>query len=193
MGVNRLIKNDLKSNDFFCIAAFFALAAGIIAGSVYLTKTAVSSGEGIKAYLGNFVSTGAEADKFAVFKKAVSENAAMLAVVFISGFFRFGILFTAAAIVRRGFIIGFTTASFIKYYGAKGLLAMSATMPSAIIMLPAFLIFASVSAGFSMMENKRNSVVFYVLFTIVILVVFLAAAASEGYITTSFMNLIFPK
>lgn len=183
----------LKNSDFFCIAAFFALTAGIIAGSVYLTKAAVSSGEGIKAYLENFVSTGFQADKFDVFKKAVSENAAALAVVFIAGFFRFGVVLTAAAVIRRGFIIGFTTASFIKYYGAKGLLAMSTTMPSVIIMLPAFLIFASVSAGFSMMENRKNSVIFYLLFTIVILAVFLAAAASEGYITTSFMGLIFPK
>lgn len=183
----------LKNSDFFCIAAFFALLTGIVIGSVYLTKTALSSGEGIKEYLGSFVSTGAETDKFDVFKKAVTENAIMLALVFVAGFFRLGIVLTAAVIVRRGFIIGFTTASFIKYYGAKGLLAMSATMPSVIILLPAFLIFSSVSVGFSMMENKRGSVVFYVLFTAAVFAVFLAAAASEGYITTSFMSMIFPK
>ena len=40
------------------------------------------------------------------------------------GFLRFGFIVTGAIIVRKGFIIGFTTASFIKFYGAKGMLVM---------------------------------------------------------------------
>ncbi len=191
MSINKPIGN--KNNDFFCIAAFFALVAGVIAGSVYLTKTAVSSGEGLRAYLEGFAATGAEADKFMVFKKAARESFITLAVVFASGFFKFGIVFTAAAVVRRGFIIGFTTASFVKYYGAKGFLAMAATMPSVLIAVPAFLIFAAVSAGFSVTENKKSMLGFYILFSFLILAVFLVSALSEGYITTSFMGLIFPK
>lgn len=191
MAINKPIGN--KNNDFFCIAAFFALVAGVIAGSVYLTKIAVSSGEGIRAYLEGFTATGAEADKFMVFKRAARESFITLAVVFAAGFFKFGIVFTAAAVVRRGFIIGFTTASFVKYYGAKGFLAMAATMPSVLVAVPAFLIFAAVSAGVSMTENKKSMLGFYILFSFLILAVFLVSALSEGYITTSFMGLIFPK
>lgn len=183
----------LKNSDFFCIAAFFALLTGIVIGSVYLTKTAVSSGEGIQAYLDSFTASGADMDKFAVFKKAITENVIMLAVVFVAGFFRFGIVLTAAAIIRRGFIMGFTTASFIKYYGAKGFLAMASTMPSVILLIPAFLIFAAVSAGFSMLENKKSMLMFYILFALLIFAVFLISALSEGYITTSFLGWIFPQ
>lgn len=193
MGTNKLMKHNLKNNDFFCIAAFFALVTGVIAGSVYLTKTALNSGEGIRTYLESFVSTGAQTDKFLVFKKAASESLITLAAVFAAGFFKFGVVFTAAAVIRRGFIMGFTTASFIKYYGAKGLLAMTATMPSVLLSLPAFLIFAAVSAGFSMTENKKSMLGFYILFSFLIFAVFLVSALSEGYITTSFMGLIFPK
>lgn len=183
----------LKNNDFFCIAAFFALLTGIIIGSVYLTKTAVSSGDGIQSYLESFVASGAGMDKFTVFKKAITENALMLAVVFIAGFFKFGVILTAAVIIRRGFIMGFTTASFIKYYGVKGFLAMVSTMPSAVLLLSAFLIFAAVSAGFSMTENKKSMLMFYILFALFIFAVFVVSALSEGYITTSFMGLIFPQ
>lgn len=189
--MNNLTKNSLRNNDILCIAAFFALVAGVICGSIYLTRTVASSGEGIQKYLESFVTSGTEPDRFAVFKKAFRENLISLAIVFAAGFFKFGCIFTAAAIVRRGFIMGFTTASFIKYYGAKGLLAMAATMPSILIMLPAFLIFAAVSAGFSLSDNKRRLLGFYIFFTIFILAVFAAAALSEGYLTTSFMKLIF--
>lgn len=193
MGISKSMRNKLKNNELFCIAAFFVLVTGVILGSVYLTKAAINSGEGIRSYLEGFVSTGAETDKFMVFKKAVKENAISLAVVFVAGFFRLGIVFTAAAVIRRGFIMGFTTASFIKYYGAKGLLAMAATMPSVLLVMPAFLIFAAVSASFSMTDNKKNSLGFYILFTVFILAVFCAAALSEGYLTTSFMQWIFPQ
>ncbi len=191
MGINKSIGNELKNNNLFCIAAFFALVAGVVFGSVYLTKTASASGEGIQAYLESFINSGAETDRFMVFKKAFRENLISLAVVFVSGFFKFGLVFTAASVIRRGFIMGFTTASFIKYYGAKGLLAMSATMPSVLIMLPAFLIFAAVSACVSMTENRRRLIGGYIIFTLFILAVFAAAALSEGYLTTSFMKLIF--
>lgn len=183
----------LKNSDFFCIAAFFALLTGIVIGSVYLTKTAVSSGEGIQAYLESFVASGADMDKLAVFKKAITENAVMLAIVFAAGFFRFGIFFTAAVIIRRGFIMGFTTASFIKYYGVKGFLAMASTMPSVILLIPVFLIFAAVSAGFSMTENKKSMLMFYIMFALFVFALFCASALSEGYITTSFLGLIFPN
>ena len=42
----------------------------------------------------------------------------------------------------KGFIIGFTTASFIKFYGAKGMLVMLSTMPTILMAtIPTLLLF----------------------------------------------------
>lgn len=195
MEINNLMKRELKNSDLLFVASFFILVSGVILGSVYLSKLGTDSGEGIKSYLDSFIQTGAERDCFSVFKRALKENLISLAVVFAAGFFRFGIIFTGAAVIRRGFIIGFTASSFIKFYGFKGLLIMSATMPSVLIIIPAFLIFAAVSAKFSVSKekNQKKFIISYIFFTFFIFSIFCAAALSEGYLTTTFMKLIFPK
>lgn len=195
MEINKLMKKEVKSSDFLVIISFFILAAGVILGSLYLSKIGADYGDGIKVYLDGFIQSGAERDCFAVFKKALKENLLSLAVVFAAGFFRFGMIFTAASVIRRGFVIGFTASSFIKFYGLKGLLIMSATMPSVLIIVPAFLIFAAVSAKFSVSKekNQKKFIISYIFFTFFIFTIFCAAALSEGYLTTTFMKWIFPK
>lgn len=192
MGINQSVKNNLTHSRIFFILSFSVLVIGVVFGSVYLAHTAAVNG-GIHEYLENFISSAAETDRFLIFKNAFRSNLISLAVIFAAGFFKFGIALTAASVIRRGFIMGFTTASFIKYYGAKGFLAMSATMPSALIMLAALLFFAAVSAGFSLSANKRSLAGIYVFSALFTLAVFAAAALCEGYLTTSFMGAIFGK
>ena len=74
-------------------------------------------------------------------------------IVFLMGFLRFGFIVTGAIIVRKGFIIGFTTASFIKFYGAKGMLVMLSTMPTILITIPTLLLFSAVSIKYSCLSR----------------------------------------
>lgn len=81
------------------------------------------------------------------------------------GFLRFGFIVTGAIIVRKGFIIGFTTASFIKFYGAKGMLVMLSTMPTILITIPTLLLFSAVSIKYSLnSERKSKKIIFSYIF-----------------------------
>lgn len=189
------INRQLRNSDYLYIAAFFVLIAGVVLGSVYLAKMGDDSGESVRGYLESFVQSVAERDCISVFKRALKENMILTAVIFVSGFFRFGAAFTAAAVVRKGFVTGFTSASFIKYYGWKGLLAMSATMPSVIVILPAMLFFAAVSVSFSFSKERRQKkqIILYIACAGLVLLTFLIASLAEGYLTTNLMKWLCPK
>ena len=101
---------------------------------------------------------------------------------------------SAAVIARKGFIVGFTAASFMKCYGGMGILIMAAQLPALLAAVPAFLFYSAVSAGFALGRKEGNSSFgAYILFTVIILAVFCAAAAAEGYLTTAIMKFLFIK
>lgn len=188
-------ENTKPSSGIYAVL-LLALAAGIFGGSVYLARGWGEMGEGIAAYLSDFFSSFAENEsQGAVFKTSLASNLLTLGFIFIMGFFRFGALGTGAVIIRRGFIMGFTAASFIKAYGMRGMLIMLSTMPSVLIYIPAMLIFSAVSVGFSRRENKfQKKIIFsYIFFTIIAVSIFCAASFAEGFLTTTFMKLISPN
>lgn len=188
-----IIRKEFKNSDLLFVAAFSVLVLGVILGSVYLSYS--SSFEGIKSYLDGFLQSFGDNACFSVFKKSLRGNIAEFLIVFIAGFFKFGVLFSAMAVIRRGFIIGFTVSSFVKLYGLKGLIVMSATMPVTLIIIPAFLIFTAVSVNFSVSKekNQKKFLISYIFFGIFILTIFCIASLGEGYLTTTFMKWILLK
>lgn len=172
------------------------LAAGVAAGSVYLARYCADTGEGIKSYISGFFASIAEnKNSVTVFKNSLFEGALSLIIIFAMGFFRFGFLITGAVLVRRGFIMGFTAASFFKFYGLRGMLIMLSTMPSVLITVPALLIFSAVSVKFSTSGEKKGkkSIFSYIFFLIIMISIFCVASLAEGYLTTTFMSWISPK
>ena len=177
-------------------ALFFILALGTVAGCACLIKGWDSVGAGVTEYLKVVFSPdavhGSGAD---VFKSSLTSGLITLTIIFLSGFFRFGFLVTGAVILRKGFITGFTTASFLRAYGAKGIMAMLSASPSMLITVPAILIFSAVSILFSRNENKfkKNFIFSYIFFGIFMVAIFCAASFSDGFLTTIFMNWVMPN
>lgn len=193
---SEIMERHVRDSSIIIILAFITLTAGIILGSVCLMKTNAGADEGLKTYLDTFLSASQSGvDKFGVFKRAIKENLFYLIIVFAAGFFRIGILFIAAAIIRKGFIMGFTAASFIKFFGIKGILATASMLPGILLIIPAFLTFSAVSADLSLRNGKkqRKTIMFYIILTIIIMAVFCVAALTEGYLTTVFMKWFSPR
>ncbi len=188
-------KTTEKKNAVFMVLSTLALLAGVVIGSVYLFKIGADAQEGLRGYLESFAQSALQGrDGTEIFKRALIGNSIMLAIMFIAGFFRFGMLLSAAVIARKGFIIGFTAASFVKCYGAAGVLIMAAQLPPILAAVPAFLFYSAVSAGFSSNRRAgRGTLGAYILFTVIIFAVFCAAAAAEGYLTTAVMKFLFAK
>ena len=175
---------------------FFMLALGVAAGCACLVKGWDSVGADVTEYLKTVFSPDAIHESGAdVFKSSFASNLVTLAIIFFAGFFRFGFLVTGAIILRKGFITGFTTASFLRAYGAKGILAMLSASPSMLITVPAILIFSAVSIIFSRNENKLKKffIFSYIFFGIFMIAIFCAASFSDGFLTTTFMNWVIPK
>lgn len=193
--LNNVLTDERRGKGLFAILMFL-LIVGVTVGSAYLAKNSVDMAEGIKNYIVSFCTSVTEnKNSMVVFKNSVQSNLFCIGIVFLMGFFKFGFVVTGAIIVRKGFIIGFTTASFVKFYGAKGMLVMLSTMPTILITIPALLLFSAVSIKYSLnSERKSKKIIFsYIFFLVIIISIFCVASLLEGYLTTTFMSLISPR
>ena len=185
------IREGGKVSTLVFAAALLLLALGVTAGSMYLAKNSADMGEGIKEYLSRFFTSFSENRN----KNSLASNLMCAGMIFVMGFFRFGCLGTGALLLRKGFVMGFTAASFFKFYGAQGVLIMLSTMPTALITLPTLIMFSAVSLRFSLNSNKKQKklIFSYIFFLILTISIFCAASLAEGYLTTTFMTLTIPK
>ena len=181
--LNDIVADEKHGNGLLGLLIFL-LVVGVTVGSVYLAKNSGDMAEGIKNYIGSFCTAVSEnKNSMTVFKNSLQANLISVGIVFLMGFLRFG------------FIISFTTASFIKFYGAKGMLVMLSTMPTILITIPTLLLFSAVSIKYSLnSERKSKKIIFsYIFFMIIIISIFCVASLSEGYLTTTFMSWVSPK
>lgn len=192
MGV---LDKHIKDSTLIIVLAMSIMSAGVVFGSICLMQMGAEDVTSLGEYLKNFLNASqSKINAYDVFKNAFRENLIYFAVVFFAGFFRIGLIFIAAALVRKGFIIGFTSAAFIKFYGAKGLLVTISMLPGIVLLIPAFLFLSAVSAKLSVrrIKTEKNFLIYYIFFAAVIVSIFCVSALSEGYLTTTFMKLISP-
>lgn len=186
--MHRIMTDDSGLRRIFILFVFLLLS-GVTGGSIYFMRH--SGGySGLTEYLTSFFqNTASGIDKYAVFKNTLRSNLILLGIIFISGFFRPGFLIAGACALRKGFIVGFTIASFIRCFGLRGMLVSFAYLPGFLLIFPAFLVFCSVSSRFSLQKDRfRKKIIFsYIFFSIFMVTIFCAASFLEGYLTTTFM------
>lgn len=141
-------------------------------------------------YLTSFFANAKDLNCYNVAIGALKENAIMFGLIFLSAFFKAGIILDGFVLARRGFVIGFTLSSFLKIFGNYGLLAVLAMVPELLIFLPVLLKFSSTSTKISIFnkESKKNILFFFIIFSILIATIFCGSAFWNGYITTIFMK-----
>lgn len=191
-----VLDRHIKDSTVLIVLAMTVMTAGVVLGSVCLMHTGAEGVTALEEYLKNFLNASqTEIKAYDVFKNAFRENLMYFAVVFFAGFFRIGLILIAAALLRKGFIIGFTSAAFIKFYGAKGMLVTASMIPGIVLLIPAFLFLSATSAGLSVCRVKKEKkfLIYYIFFAAVIVSIFCVSALAEGYLTTTFMKLLSPK
>ena len=191
-----IMSRNIKDKTFITILAFIVLTAGIVIGSVMLMKVGADGSEGLKNYLNAFIQNSQqEIDKTAIFQSALKENIIYLLIIFFSGFFRIGVVFIAAALIRKGFIMGFTAAALVRFFGWKGILVTASMLPGILLIIPAFLIFSALSADFALsgVKKEKQYILCFLFFAIITVIIFCAAAFAEGWLTTAFMKWLSAK
>ena len=168
------------------------LCTGIGIGSIYLMKVSNENYTYIKEYLTSFMNTVDNLSKTTVFKNSLYENIIMVVAIFMFGFFKYGIIAVAACIIKKGFVMGFTSASMLKCFGIKGMLVNVAYLPSIVVALPILMLFsaASVKNDTNNTKIRKKLPINYIIFAIITITIFCVSSFLEAYLTTTFMKIL---
>lgn len=185
----------MKNNRAF-IPVLILLFLSIAAGGFYCTVMGKDGCESVRTYLEQFIkNASAGMDSKKIFTNSIKDYAVLFGIVFMSGFFKLGVAATGACVVKKGFAVGFTAASFIKIYGWAGMLGILATLGGILIFVPAFTALSCFSAKLSVTPNelKKNFYFSYIFLGIVCLSIFCGAALFDANVTTIFMKWVSGK
>ncbi len=193
MKINAFFINDRKYISQKTLIMLIIYIIGICVGSIYCTLIASQFDESLSSYLLNFFTKiKDELPYLDTLKSSIFKNIRTFLILFISSHFRLGFLVVMSTVGIRGFVAGFASGIFIKYYSIKGLLLSVSSLFSSLLFLPAFLLFASASFIMSLERKTSESSQRkkYILLAICTLTIFCASSVIDSYITTTFMKLI---
>lgn len=110
-----------KKINLFVISVLFL---GVIAGGIFVNLIGMNDRnlviDKIKMFIENI--EGNNLDTILVFKNSISINLVYTFIIWILGMSLIGILFNILLLFLKGFIFGFSIASFIMVYGVKGII-----------------------------------------------------------------------
>lgn len=185
---NKYFSDGIKS----IYIVFGVLLFSVILGSMFCGMQNPSSSLEMREYLLGFFKSVGSINKFQTSIGKLREFLVVFGIIFVSAFFKAGVILTLGVVLRQGFVIGFTLASFLKIFGVKGLLPMFCMLPELLIFLFVLLVFSSTSTkiAFLPLKNKKNFLIFFVFFSCFSGAIFSISAFLNGYLTTTFMNWI---
>lgn len=185
---NKYFSDGIKS----LYIVFGILLFSVILGSMFCGMQNPASCFDMREYLFGFFKSVGGINKFQTSMGKLREFSLMFVIIFVSAFFKAGVILTLGVVARQGFVIGFTLSSFLKIFGLKGILAMLCMLPEILFFLFTLLVFSSTSTkiAFLPLKNKKNFLIFFVFFSCFSGAIFSISAFLNGYLTTTFMNWI---
>lgn len=183
-------KNYIKRWTYIDFTIFII---GITLGAIYCALLDFDADNSLSSYLSRyFIQLQENLNRTQIFKNSLCGYSKTFLIIYFCSYIRPGILGTTLALCAKGFSSGFTTASFIKYYGLKGILIPGISLISVLIYLPALLVFSSFSMTLSInkFQGERRKIKSFNLLAICCFTIFCVAALCDAFITTTFMKLI---
>ena len=168
------------------------MVTGIVTGSVFYMKIGDGRAAVDEHFADIFRAAAETSDKLGAAKNYFFEGVVSCAVIFICAYFKLGVIGTLGVVLRKGFITGFTAAAAAGAYGLKGMAVMAATGADAVISVIILVIFSAVSVTYSV-EKEKNSKKFLIFFVIFSISIFCIISFARGYVSTTFMNFLYPK
>lgn len=176
----------------FYIILLAAIAAGAAAGALYYVNQYSGSDE-IKRYLDSFIwgiKNGSDNMKIAA--STFRSFAAAALVMCVSSAVRPGIIVIFFTALRQGFLYGFTNGAVIKGYGINGVFITLSRLPAFALAIIALAACGAINCAVASkkLHPQKKFKIFYLIFLTVVIAIFCAAGAAEGFISTTFMKLI---
>ena len=191
MKIKGFIINDKKyiHQKIFIMLIIYVL--GIIGGAVYCSLISSQHDASLSSYLLNFFTHLKDEPAYLeTFKSSLIKNIRLFFIIYVMSFFRIGAFGIMSTVAIKGFVSGFASGVFIKYYGVKGLLLSMSPIFSNLLFIPAFLLLASASA--IMASDRKNADKVqkrkYLILAICCLTIFCASSVLDSFLTTTFMK-----
>lgn len=188
-------KNNVDNAKFFRILSvviFFIFTFGIAFGSVYCVRCASASDEINSRFYAIFDYITSDCPKLNVAVNQIIEHGVICAAVIFAAHFKHGYFLPCAAALREGFISGFTLSAAVSAYGAMGLLAMGTIIVETLFTSAALIMLCAASAAFSV-SGEKNFKKLLIIFSVCAISIFCGAAFFRGYISTTFIKIIYSK
>lgn len=188
----------MMSEDYRIITRFWfvmlaAAGLGAALGALYYVNR-FTEGDDIINYLDGFIASLHQGmDNGSIVWRSVKNSALIIGIFGICAFFRLGVIPITAAVIRQGFVCGFANAVFIGSYGYRGLLLAVARLPENILYFAALLIAGAASSTAAVVKPEKDKKFFknLLIFLIFSCSTFCASAAAQGFLTTTFMKMLF--
>ncbi len=185
--MRRYLDSNGQKLQILSILIFFLMVIGIVTGSIFYTKTGDARTAVDEHFKDIFRMAAQTENPLGSAKDVFAGWAVSAAIIFISAFFRLGVLTTAAVTVRRGFIMGFTVASAVGAYGARGSLIMCGFAAELVIGTAILVFFSSVSVSYSIAREKISKK-FLIFFAVFAISIFCVLSLLHGFFATTFMK-----
>lgn len=174
------------------VIMFFVFVLGIVTGTVFYMKSGEKKQIAMDAVISSSQMLIDNGNEWEISKNVFTDNVVYALIIFVSAFFKLGILSTFFSLIRKGFVTGFFTASAVSALGVKGVIIPTLTLIDTIPCILVFVLFSAISVLYSLekLEKRKKILIFFLFFLISI---FCVLALSRGFLTTTFMKIIYPK
>ena len=177
----------------FWLVMVAAAAVGAAAGAIYYVNR-FTNGDDIINYLDGFiVSLHQGMDNGSIVWRSIKSSMLIIGIFTVCAFFRAGVIPAVLIVIRQGFVCGFANAVFIGTYGYRGLITTVARLPESILYFAALLIGGAAACVSAVLKPDKNTKFFkkLLVFLIFSFSTFCASAAAQGFLTTTFMKILF--
>ena|GEM_PF-3792272 len=170
-----------------------AAALGAAFGALYYVNR-FTKGDDIINYLDSFIASLHNGmDNGSIVWRSVKNSMLIVGIFSICTFFRLGVIPITITVIRQGFVCGFANAVFIGTYGYRGLMLTAARLPENILYFSALLIGGAAASAAAVLKPEKDKKFFKKLLIFLIFCgsTFCASAAAQGFLTTTFMKMLF--
>ncbi|KAB7672871.1 stage II sporulation protein M [Bacillus sp. B1-b2] len=186
----------------FIIVLFFM---GVIFGAIVVNSISLSQKEDLYYYLSQFfgqVTNGQVAESKDLFFQSLSHNSKYIGFIWLLGISIIGLPIILILLFIKGMVVGFTVGFLVNQMGWHGfLLSFVSILPQNLIVIPIFIISATISVAFSFkmirqqfMKKKGESILplfgRYTLLLFFAFIIIAVAAGIEAYISPFLMKTV---
>lgn len=192
MKINGMYVSQKKYTKKWIYISSLLFLSGVILGTIYCICLNDSSDASVNKYLMSYFNQlTTKSDNFGVLKNSLKSYIGGFLLVFLCAFARPGLLVIHSFVVIRGFILGFTTSAFFKYFASFGLLSSISSVPSFVVFVPTIIVFSSVASSFCINRQgtKNEGLRQYIMLSICCLAIFCVVSFLDAFVTTTFMKL----